>query len=165
METSLEKSILSICELLHKHHVQYMIIGGTAVALNGYYRHSVNPDGSIIEKPDIDIWYSPTYGNYYKILDVLKDLDQDIAAFEEEQTPDPLKSFFKIDFPGFNLDLLPRVKADIKFRTAHERKETIKMNDIYIHFMNYIDLIEDKKVMARAQDIEDIKQLQKRRGL
>lgn len=36
---------------------------GTAVALNGYYRHSINIAGELTDKPDIDIWYNPTYEN------------------------------------------------------------------------------------------------------
>jgi hypothetical protein len=116
-------------------------------------------DGTITEKPDIDIWYNPTYDNYYKILKVMKELGQDISEFEEEQTPNPQQSFFRLDFTDFTLDLLPKIKADIEFRVASDRKESIKINDIEIYFMSYTDLLEDKKATARKKDIEDIKQL------
>jgi hypothetical protein len=72
MENNLKTSLLTICDLLEKHNVQYMLIGGTAVALNGYYRHSLNIAGELTEKPDIDLWYNPTYENYFNILKVLK---------------------------------------------------------------------------------------------
>lgn len=68
MEDSLRESILSVCKLLDKHQVAYMIIGGTAVALHGYYRHSVNMAGELTDKPDIDIWYNPTYENYFPLF-------------------------------------------------------------------------------------------------
>lgn len=164
METNLQKSIELICQLLHRYAVQYIIVGGTAVAFNGYYRHSINADGEITEKPDIDIWYNPTYENYYKILKVMKALGQDITEFEDEQTPDPSRSFFRLDFTYFSLDLLPAIRADIKFGIASDRKETIDMNGIKIHFMSYTDLIEDKKASARQKDIEDIKQLRNLHG-
>lgn len=56
-----------ICKLLEEYDVQYMLVGGTAVALNGYYRHSTTISGELTSKPDIDIWYNPTYENYFNI--------------------------------------------------------------------------------------------------
>ena len=59
MEDSLGDSLLTVCKLLEKHEVRFMLIGGTAVALYGYYRHSINIAGELTDKPDIDIWYDP----------------------------------------------------------------------------------------------------------
>ncbi|HSK12134.1 MAG TPA: hypothetical protein VK907_02910, partial [Phnomibacter sp.] len=39
-------------------------------------------------KPDIDLWYAPTYQNYFNILKVMEELGQDITEFLEEQAPD-----------------------------------------------------------------------------
>ena len=163
MEDNLKNSLLTVCTLLEKHNVQYMLIGGTAVALNGYYRHSINIAGELTDKPDIDIWYNPTYENYYNILKVMEELGQDITEFRKEQSPNPHKSFFKLDFDNFTLDILPEIKATIKFFDANKRKETVEFNDTQIHYMNYFDLIEDKKSTARKKDLEDIEQLKKKR--
>jgi len=141
-----------------------MLIGGTAVALNGYYRHSMNISGELTEKPDIDVWYSPTYDNYFNILKVMEELGQDISEFKNEQAPNPKKSFFKLDFDGFTLDLLPEIKATIKFAEANKRKETVELNGVNIHFMNYLDLIQDKTATARVKDLNDIEQLKKIKG-
>lgn len=142
-----------------------MIVGGTAVALNGYYRHSVDPTGSLTDKPDIDIWYNPTYQNYFNILKVIEALGYDVTEFKAEHKPDPRKSFFRLrDLPDFTLDILPQIKADIKFNEANQRKETIELEQTRIHFMHYADLIEDKKASAREKDLKDIDQLRKNRG-
>jgi hypothetical protein len=55
MEDSLRSSLLNVCRLMKKYNVQYMLVGGTAVALNGYYRLSTNTAGELTDKPDIDI--------------------------------------------------------------------------------------------------------------
>ncbi len=55
----MEVTLLTLCKLLEKYNVQYILVGGTAVALNGYYRHSINVSGELTDKPDIDIWYNP----------------------------------------------------------------------------------------------------------
>jgi hypothetical protein len=164
MEEKLKNSLLAVCRLLEKYDVQYMMIGGTAVALNGYYRHSINIAGELTDKPDIDIWYNPTYENYFNFLKAIEELGQDITEFKNEHSPDPRKSFFKLDFDEFTLDALPEIKADIKFAQSNQRKETVELEAIKIHFMNYHDLIEDKKATARKKDIEDIEQLRKIRG-
>lgn len=74
MENNLAKSILHICKTLNKHLVEYIIVGGTAVALHGYFRRSLDWAGELTEKPDLDFWYNPTYGNYFKLLNALEEL-------------------------------------------------------------------------------------------
>jgi hypothetical protein len=54
MESNLTDSILSVCRTLNKFSVEYIIVGHTAVALQGYYRHSRNIAGEVAEKPDLD---------------------------------------------------------------------------------------------------------------
>lgn len=164
MESNLKKGLLTVCKLFEKYNVQYMMVGGAAVALNGYYRHSINTDGELTDKPDIDIWYNPTYNNYYNVLKVIEDLGEDISEFRDEKTPKPKESFFKLIFADFTFDILPLIKADIKFVDADERKETVELEKTKIHFMNFYDLIKDKEATARKKDIEDIEQLKKNRG-
>ena len=96
MEEKLKEILLTVCNLLSKYKIQYMLVGGAAVALNGYYRHSLSQSGIITDRPDIDIWYNPTYENYFNILKVMEELGHDISEFKNEKTPDPHKSFFKL---------------------------------------------------------------------
>jgi len=63
MDSNLINGILRIWGALNKYKVQYMIVGGMAVALHGYFRRSINTSGSLAEKPDFDFWYNPTYEN------------------------------------------------------------------------------------------------------
>ena len=66
MENNLVSSHLQVCSVLNEHSAEYLLVGGTAVALHGYYRHSENTVGIISEKPDVDLWYNLTCGNYFK---------------------------------------------------------------------------------------------------
>ena len=81
-----------------------MIVGGTAVALHGYSRPSMNVTDEVAEKPDLDFWYNPTYENYFKLLNALEELGQDVTKFKQEQVPNPKKSFFRYEFEKFTLD-------------------------------------------------------------
>ncbi len=162
MENNLTDNILSVCQVLNKHTVQYMVVGGVAVALHGYFRQSINLAGVVADKPDLDFWYNPTYENYFKLLNALEELGQDVSEFKEEQSPNPKKSFFKYQFENFTLDLLPELKAPLAFNVSFTNREIIIFNQIDIPFINYQDLISDKKVNARPKDIQDIEQLEKR---
>ncbi|RZK28602.1 MAG: hypothetical protein EOO61_21820 [Hymenobacter sp.] len=82
-------SLLAVCSILNKHAVEYLVVGGSAVTLHGYFRQSTNATGVAVDKPDLDFWYNPTYSNYFKVLKVLKELGQDVAKFENEQSPNP----------------------------------------------------------------------------
>jgi hypothetical protein len=93
-----------------------MIVGGTAVGLHGYSRHSTNLAGQVSVKPDIDFWYNPTYENYFKLLNALQELGQDVSQFKDERTPIPTQSFFKFERPNFTLDVLPTMLGDERFR-------------------------------------------------
>jgi hypothetical protein len=156
-------SLLAVCSILNKHEAEYLVVGGSAVTLHGYFRQSVNAAGMTVDRPDLDYWYNPTYGNYFKILKVLKELGQDVAKFENEQSPNPKKSFFRYEFEQFTLDLLPALKAPLKFGDAFRSRETVVFSGIEVSFINLEDLIADKEANARLKDIADIEQLKKKR--
>jgi predicted nucleotidyltransferase len=159
MEKSLTDEILRVCQILNKNGVQYLIVGGTAVAFHGYFRWSQNTTGTATEKFDLDIWYNPTYGNYFKLLNGLAELSQDVKEFFEEQSPNPLKSYFKFDLDKFTLDFLPKLKGATKFKQAYEKKETTTIKGIDMQFIGFDELLQDKAANSRPKDLTDIKQL------
>jgi hypothetical protein len=163
MEGDLADYMLYVCEILNKHAIEYMIVGGVAMALHGYYRKSITPDGTQTDKPDIDIWYNPTYGNYFRLLDALEELGQDVSKFKNEPAPNPKKSFFKYNFDEFTLDFLPELKAKLSFQVAYKRRQFVSLNNVDISYINLEDLMSDKKANARQKDLEDIAYLERKK--
>ena len=159
METNLTDEILRVCQILNKNGVQYLIVGGTAVAFHGYFRWSQNSTDTPTEKFDLDIWYNPTYDNYFKLLNALAELGQDVKEFFEEQSPNPLKSYFKFDLNKFTLDFLPKLKGATKFKQAYEKKEIINIKGIGMQFIGFDELLQDKAANSRPKDLADIKHL------
>ena len=163
MENGLIESVLSVCKILNEHTVEYLIVGGTAVALYGFYRQSHTSSGSLAEKHDLDFWYNSTYDNYFKLLNALEGLGQDVTEFKAEVAPNPKKSFFRIEFDKFTVDFLPELPGLSKFSSSFNEREVSKVNEIEMPFINYNDLIVNKQAQARPKDIEDIEQLKLRR--
>ena len=163
MNEELSDSILSICNTLGKHSVEYLIVGGVAVALHGYFRQTTNAEGVLADKLDFDFWYNPTYKNYFNLLDALEEFGQDVEEYKNEQTPFPLQSFFKLEFEKYTLDFLPEVNGLTKFITSFKERELININKMEISFLNYRDLIKSKQANARPKDLNDIFNLERLR--
>ena len=161
MDKSLSEYVLNVCKILNKHSVQYLIVGGAAVALHGYFRRSLNLSGLPAEKHDLDFWYNPAYGNYFKLLNALEELGQDVSEFKEEIAPNPKKSYFKLDLEKFSLDFLPELKGLGRFSSSFKVREIVTLNKTEIPFISYEDLVKNKQANARPKDIADIEQLQR----
>ena len=159
MDKNLTESILNVCKILNKYSVQYLIAGGTAVALHGYIRMSLNSSGLPATKFDLDFWYNSTYDNYFRLLNALEELGQDVSEFKEESSPKPKQSFFKLEFEKFTLDFLPELNGLGKFSSSFKERDTLSLSETNISFISFDDLIKNKQANARPKDIEDIEQL------
>ncbi len=155
--------ILEVCKTLNSNGVEYLVVGGSAVAFHGYFRWSVDQNGLKAEKFDLDFWYNPTYKNYFKLLNALADLGQDVTKFKKEQTPEPKKSFFRFNMENITLDFLPQLSSNSTFRNSFSKRECVKINDIEISVLNIDDLITEKELLNRPKDILDIRELKKMR--
>jgi len=89
MENELIADLVKVCKVLQNYGIDYLIVGGTAVALHGYFRITMDSNGIPNEKHDLNIWYNPTYGNYFSLLKALKELGLDTAPYEQEIAPPP----------------------------------------------------------------------------
>ena len=159
MENELLENIIGVCSVLSKYGVEYLIVGGTAVALHGYFRITTDMAGKPNEKHDLDFWYNPTYGNYFNLLKALDELGLDITEYKNESVPNPKKSFFKFETSKFTLDFLPELKSLKKFIAAFNSKEIVPISGTEIWFISYEDLITEKLESGRPKDIADIDQL------
>ena len=124
---------------------------------------SKKSSGEDAQVVDLDFWYNPAYANYFKLLNALEKLGQDVGEFREEQVPDPKRSFFKLELPQFTLDFLPAVPGLPRFREVFSAKGTTKLGDVEIPFINYDYLIMNKQALNRPKDQEDIRQLESKR--
>ena len=155
------KDVLFVCGILQKHNVEFLIVGGFAVSFYGYSRMTTDAQGNILSKEDFDIWYNPTYSNYYSLLNALKDFGLNVTEYKKEQTPNPHKSFFKLNLTDFTLDFLPSIIGLEKFRDSFEKRQTFKIEDTEIMFLSFEDLLKNKLRTGRPKDLKDIEELNK----
>jgi predicted nucleotidyltransferase len=159
MENELLSDLVKVCKVLEGHGIEYMIVGGTAVALHGYFRITMDVDGKPNEKHDLDIWYNPTYENYFNLLKALEKLGLDTSQYKEESSPNPKKSYFKFEAQEFSFDFLPELLSLKRFGDSFRKREIVEIDGIDIGFISYDDLINEKQESGRVKDIIDIEQL------
>jgi hypothetical protein len=92
---TLAKDFEDFIRLLNKHGVQYMVVGGYALAFHGKPRYT----------GDIDIWIGVSEHNAAKLLSVIKDFGMAALGFTKD---DFLKEGFisQIGRPPLRIDIL-----------------------------------------------------------
>ena len=163
MDSNVQDNLLVVCRLLEKYKIEYLTVGGTAVAFYGYHRISVSSMGIPSEMPDLDFWYNPTYNNYFNLLKVMGELGYDVSVFIKEKTPNPHKSFFKLNFPTYTIDFLPSLPGLPKFGPSYVKREDVQIEGVSVSFIDFDDLITNKQALLREKDIADISELEKKR--
>jgi len=135
-------------ELLNAHQVEYLIVGGYALAFHGHPRYT----------KDIDIWIATNQENAQKMLKVLKDFgfaslslsEQDFLAHE---------NIIQLGFPPNRIDILTSVDG-IQFAESLSESLTIEVDGVPIHLIGIRKLIENKTASGRLQDLADVEKLQ-----
>ncbi len=89
MTTNLTDNLCYVCNILNNNVVEYLVVGGAAVALHGYARKSVLESGEVADKPDFDVWYNSTYENYFRLLNAIEGLGIDVSKYRKEKSPNP----------------------------------------------------------------------------
>ncbi len=135
-------------ELLNANNVQYLVVGGYAVALHGYPRYT----------KDLDIWIRMTKKNAEKLVKALsqfgfQSLGLTISDFLEKDT------IIQLGYPPRRIDILTTIPG-VSFGKCYKSREIVNIDDIDVNFINLSNLILNKKSTGRPQDLADLERLE-----
>jgi hypothetical protein len=136
-----------LLRLLQEHGVDYMIVGGYAVAYHGYPRFT----------KDIDVFFDPADDNVNRLRKALIEFgfhDEDLPA-EAFTTKGNLLTF---GVPPSRVDFV----NDIDGVTFEQARPNIVRGDygsIKVKFIGFDDLIRNKRATPRARDKGDVEEL------
>jgi hypothetical protein len=155
ISNEIRNDLRAVCTVLNKHHVDCMLVGGTAVGFYGYQRISGISTFKPEIKTDLDFWYNPTIENFIAILKSLGELKVDTIELEKIIF-DPYRTYLKIPMKNFHLDFLPQMKGLSTYLNSKKnaRKEILDGNDILV--ISLSDLIHNKKSLDRGIDKDDL---------
>ncbi len=151
-------SLLDICIAFNKYQIDYLIIGGDAVAFYGVERVSL----------DYDIWIrndENTYKNTIKALykiGYLENTNKISVGNKNYERWEILKLYKLNRFEIADEKPLDILSHDIKYKkfdNCYKRKKTVVYNDIQLYFISLRDLRALKKQANRDKDLFDLKHL------
>lgn len=146
---NIEKDFEDFVRLLNDHQVNYMIVGGYALAFHGKPRHT----------GDLDIWIAVSNDNANKMEQVIKDFGMASLGLQKS---DFLEAglITQIGYPPLRIDILNEIDG-VSFDEAYQNKAIIDIDDLLINYIGLDDLIKNKISSGRHQDISDVVALRK----
>jgi len=146
---NLEQDFEDFVNLLNKHNVNYLIVGGYALAFHGKPRHT----------GDLDIWIEISNGNAGKMCNVLSEFGMASLGMEKD---DFLQkgAITQIGYPPLRIDILNEIDG-VDFKEAYDHKSIIDIDGLIINYIGLDDLIKNKTASGRSQDLTDVNALKK----
>jgi len=137
-----------LLRLLEKNNVEYLVVGGYAVAYYGYPRFT----------KDIDLFYDNTPSNIEAIRNALFEFgfsaqELPVDAFLETG------SIIKFGIEPVRVDLLNEIDG-VVFENAYGNHVRGKYGSVTVNFICKNDLIKNKRTSARTQDLLDLENLE-----
>jgi len=147
---TLAKDFEDFVSLLNRHKVEYMVVGGYALAFHGKPRHT----------GDLDIWINISEKNAINMLKAISDFGLGSLGFEKEDfLTEGLIS--QIGYPPLRIDLLNTIDG-VEFNEAILNTQKIELeNNLTVNYIGLNDLVKNKEASGRRQDITDVKTLKK----
>jgi predicted nucleotidyltransferase len=132
--------------------VDFVVIGGVAVFLQGYARFT----------KDLDIVYAANAANLERLGRVLVELGARLRGIEEDVpfVPDArtLKrvTILTLDTPLGSIDLLVDPDGSARYEDMRERADVVDLDGVAFRVASLEDLLSMKRAAGRPQDIADI---------
>jgi hypothetical protein len=138
---------------LNNSGVEYILVGGYSVILNGYVRTT----------GDMDIWVNKTKENYKKLLNAFLEFGMPVFDMTEKNFLDnPQIDVFTFGRQPSSIEILTQLKG-IEFNEAYKSVQVFEESGLKINFLHINQLIKSKKAVGRFKDLDDIDQLTKKR--
>ncbi len=134
----------------NKHAVEYILVGGMAVILNGYNRTT----------GDMDVWVKRTSENYDKIVLAFWDFGMPVFDMAREKFLNGNFDVWSFGRDPVRIDLMTEVKG-LDFDEAFGMAQYFTEEDVTFRFLHINTLIQAKLASGRHRDLNDIEQLGK----
>ncbi len=136
-------------DALNKNQVEYLLVGGYAVILNGYRRTT----------GDLDIWVNVTPENHQKLISAYLSFGLPTLDISEENflNNDELE-VFTYGVPPVSIEVMKVVKG-CNFEEAYRLSNIFNEDGLIIRFIHIDTLIQAKKAAGRFKDLDDIEKL------
>jgi len=134
-------------KLLNEHHVEYLLIGGFAVAMHGYPRTTA----------DMDVWVARRRANAENLVRSLREFGFDTPNLTPELFDDP-ERIVRMGTAPLRIEILTQIDG-VQFDECRARAETQVVDGNETPVISLNDLKINKRASGRAKDLDDLENL------
>jgi len=142
----LQKEIIRVCKALNSEGVKYVVVGGCAVILHGYYRTTHDIDLLVDSSIENIRRLKKAFQHVFKSDEISEIRDVDIDQYAVVR--------FAPESEEIVIDMIGKI-GTIDFKTAIQDMEEMELEGVKIPVCGLSTLIETKKGI-RAKDKEDL---------
>ena len=144
----IQKDFKELLELFNAHKVEYLVIGGYALAFHGAPRFT----------GDIDLLVKPDSENAKRILNALAEFGFGSLDLSEADFTSP-QNVIQLGMPPVRIDIMTSVTG-VSWEKAKTGKVPGSYGDTTVHFISKDDLIANKQALGRKKDLADLEALE-----
>jgi hypothetical protein len=146
---NIQEDFEEFLKLLNKKKVEYLVVGGYAVAFHGYVRAT----------KDLDVLFHNSPSNIQRLKQVLNEFgfpvnDLRDVAFSEHG------KIIRMGVSPVMIELI-NVISGVPFKTAWKNRVTGVYGKTTLFYLSKPDLMKNKKASGRPQDIADVEELKR----
>ncbi len=144
---SLADDFREFLRLLNSEGVEYLIVGGYAVAVHGPPRST----------GDLDVWVAMNEPNAKKLVDVLRTFGFDVPSLSPAIFLQGAK-VVRMGLPPVRIEVITSISG-VSFDDCSKRAVRVELDGVSIPIIGRADLIQNKRAAGRAKDLADIESL------
>lgn len=143
----LQADLKEFIELLNSHNVEYLLVGGHAVAFHGHPRYT----------GDIDFFIRMSPSNVQRLLTVLSAFGFGSLNITERDLLEP-KRILQLGHPPNRIDIFNSISG-VDFDSAWECRIESSMDGQPVIIIGWNELLRNKKAAGRQKDLADLEKL------
>lgn len=144
----LQKDLREFIELLNSTGVEYLIVGGYAVAFHGHPRFTA----------DIDVFVEVSPASSDKLAQVIERFGFGSTGLSAKDFARP-GAIIQLGHPPNRIDIVTAIDG-VSFAEAWASRVAGDLDGIPVHFISKEALIRNKRASGRARDLADLQELE-----
>lgn len=143
----LDQDFRGFVELFVASDVRFLIVGDYAVAAHGLPRYT----------GDLDVWVWVSSENASRAIRSLEAFGFAGLGLTEDDFSQPDR-VVQLGYPPYRIDILTSIEG-VEFDEAWTRRVVLDLDGVLVPFIGRDDLLANKRVAGRPQDIADVERL------
>ncbi|MFO7708794.1 MAG: hypothetical protein R6V84_11520 [Desulfobacterales bacterium] len=143
----IQSDFRDLLESFNKHKVEYLIVGGYALAFHGAPRYT----------GDLDIFINASADNADRILNALKEFGFGSAGLSVQDFSEPNK-VIQLGYPPVRIDIVTSISG-VSWAEAFQNRVGGKYGETPVFFIGREQFVVNKRTVGRKRDLADLEAL------